>query len=304
MTINIKPTDNFVWYDVQNLSDDDRIFLEKNLSIKKMMLAYAIDPNEQARFQADPLGRFNMIIFSTVTNINNSQIQPVTFIYDTDNQYLISITNHQTQFLTNEMISILADGTPPTEPIGLIMSTMSQQTEAIFDTIETLKNHIARLQEHLTKQGRGRRRIETMLRVKIRTANVANAIHNNNTLIKSLKVFNKQHWQHHLHQQLDTLDIELNQAASMIDIAQTMIDATSDAYSNISDYRLNSIMKWLTVWSILLTIPTIVSGFYGQNVTLPLAHGTFSWVGTLLITLLLIIITTIALWLAGYLKND
>lgn len=304
MTINIKQTDTFIWYDVQNISPDDKNFLEQDLNIPNLFLAYATDPNEQARFQTDSLGQLNMIVFSTVSNVNNSQIKPVTFIYDTDDHYLISITNQQTQFITDVMLHILADSPTPTVPIALILATLMQQTAAVFDTIETLTNHITRLQEHLTQKGRGHRRIETMLRVKIRTANVANAIHSNNTLIQSLKVFNKQHWQHHLHQQLNALAIELNQASSMIDTAQIMIDATSDAYSNIADYRLNSIMKWLTVWSILLTMPTIVSGFYGQNVALPLAHGAFSWIGTLIITLLLIIITVIALWLAGYLKND
>ncbi len=42
------------------------------------------------------------------------------------------------------------------------------------------------------------------------------------------------------------------------------------SYSNILDNSINNTMRSLTVWSLALAIPLIVSGFWGQNMPLSL----------------------------------
>jgi len=49
-------------------------------------------------------------------------------------------------------------------------------------------------------------------------------------------------------------------------------------------------MKVLTIYTIVLSIPTIVSGFYGMNMKLPVADQEWSWVLSLIITLVIILI--------------
>ena len=66
---------------------------------------------------------------------------------------------------------------------------------------------------------------------------------------------------------------------------------TSDVSARVSDpysKLLDQTMKFLTVYSIVLAIPPIVSGFYGENVkTLPFAQNDFAWQITIIITLIL-----------------
>lgn len=52
----------------------------------------------------------------------------------------------------------------------------------------------------------------------------------------------------------------------MANLALEVINSVSDAMGNLSNRDLNWTMKVLTVYSIVLTVPTIVSGFYGENV--------------------------------------
>lgn len=60
----------------------------------------------------------------------------------------------------------------------------------------------------------------------------------------------------------------------------------------------------LTLVTVVLTIPTIVSGFYGQNVQwLPFAQNHTSWLITILITGILMLITVIILWHRGFFKR-
>ncbi len=61
----------------------------------------------------------------------------------------------------------------------------------------------------------------------------------------------------------------------LIELCQTNINSLSnlrEAYSTILTNNLNRIIKLFTSLTIILTIPTIVSSFFGMNVNLPIAH--------------------------------
>ncbi|MBY7146619.1 magnesium transporter CorA family protein, partial [Levilactobacillus brevis] len=49
------------------------------------------------------------------------------------------------------------------------------------------------------------------------------------------------------------------------------------------------------IWSLVLTIPTIITGFYGMNVRLPFASDAISWIFTVLLMLGLMGIVAIML---------
>ncbi|MCL4208496.1 magnesium transporter CorA family protein [Patescibacteria group bacterium] len=54
---------------------------------------------------------------------------------------------------------------------------------------------------------------------------------------------------------------------------------TREAYANILSNNLNKIMKLLTAVTVILTIPTMVSGIFGMNVAIPLSdHPLGFWI--------------------------
>lgn len=58
-----------------------------------------------------------------------------------------------------------------------------------------------------------------------------------------------------------------------------------EAYATILTNNLNQVLKLLTSLTIILTVPMIISSFYGMNVTLPFADSPFAFVGIISITL-------------------
>lgn len=79
---------------------------------------------------------------------------------------------------------------------------------------------------------------------------------------------------------LDDIIIENQQAIEMTDIYRTIIDGTKQLISSVMDNRLNQVMKQLTSITIILSVPTIVSGMYGMNVNLdgmPLAKSLYGF---------------------------
>ena len=60
---------------------------------------------------------------------------------------------------------------------------------------------------------------------------------------------------------------------------------------------MNTIMKTLTLFTVLLTLPTLVFSFLGMNVPLPIDdHSYVSWVIVVGISLILVAIVSIYLW--------
>ena len=70
----------------------------------------------------------------------------------------------------------------------------------------------------------------------------------------------------------DTI-IENNQAIEMTTIYRDIIDSTRELISAVMDNRLNNVMKALTSITLVMAIPTVISGIYGMNLKwLPFAN--------------------------------
>ena len=69
-----------------------------------------------------------------------------------------------------------------------------------------------------------------------------------------------------LDEELEDAVMEHQQAIEMAQIYRNVIDGTRDLMSSVMDLRLNEVMRRLTVITVVLSIPTIISGFYGMNV--------------------------------------
>lgn len=65
---------------------------------------------------------------------------------------------------------------------------------------------------------------------------------------------------------LDDAIVENQQAIEMTDIYRSMVDGTRQLMSTVFDNRLNNVMKILTSITLILAIPTVISGMYGMNV--------------------------------------
>lgn len=70
-------------------------------------------------------------------------------------------------------------------------------------------------------------------------------------------------------EQLEDAVIEARQLLEMTQLSSQVLGQLDDAYNNILNNELNDTMKILTLLSILLTVPDMVTGFFGINVPLP-----------------------------------
>lgn len=68
---------------------------------------------------------------------------------------------------------------------------------------------------------------------------------------------------------LEDVIIENRQGIEMAEVHSNILSGMMDAYASIISNNMNIVMKFLTSFTIILTIPTMVFSFYGMNVKLP-----------------------------------
>ena len=92
---------------------------------------------------------------------------------------------------------------------------------------------------------------------------------------------------------LDDVIVENLQAIEMTQIYRDILKGTRELMSTMIDNRQNEIMKYLTAITIVMAIPTIISGIYGMNVNgegMPFAGSRYGFTIVCGITLLVCVV--------------
>lgn len=97
---------------------------------------------------------------------------------------------------------------------------------------------------------------------------------------------------------LEDVIIENRQAIEMTQIYRDIINGTRELMSTVINNRLNNVMKYLAAITIVMSIPTIISGLWGMNVGgkwMPFSSTPHGFAIICVITMLLCIV--VMLWL-------
>ena len=89
--------------------------------------------------------------------------------------------------------------------------------------------------------------------------------------------------------------IENEQAIEMATVYREVIDSARELFVAVMNNKLNSVMKWLTSITVILSIPMIISGIYGMNVILPLMYDKFAFVYVMIFLILVCTIGVLVL---------
>ncbi|HMN11501.1 MAG TPA: magnesium transporter CorA family protein [Bellilinea sp.] len=76
---------------------------------------------------------------------------------------------------------------------------------------------------------------------------------------------------------LEDVITENQQAIEMSSIQSSILSGMMDAFASIVSNNLNVVMKFLASVTIVLSLPTIITSFFGMNVKLPFADYNFAW---------------------------
>ncbi|MGL4374036.1 MAG: magnesium transporter CorA family protein, partial [Turicibacter sp.] len=107
-------------------------------------------------------------------------------------------------------------------------------------------------------------------------------------LERLLKLEKRDTFEHDL---LEDVIVENRQAIDMSKIYSNILSSNMDVFASVISNNLNIVMKFLTVVSVIIAIPTVVSSFWGMNVPVPFQNNEY---GFLLVSVIAVICTILA----------
>jgi magnesium transporter len=190
-----------------------------------------------------------------------------------------------------DMFKVLANGK------YRLLKTAKRYRFTLYIFLETATRYLTHLREinrsteaiedQLQKSTRNREVLE-LLKYQKSLTYFATALRSNEVMMERVQrtqIFNYYEEDQDL---LEDVLTENQQAIQMTNIATELLAAMMDAFASIISNNLNAVMKILAAITIIMSLPTIVSSFYGMNVDLPFQTLPFAFWLTVGISLLFI----------------
>lgn len=292
---------NYVWLEVTSPSPDEIGKLVRDYQLPRKIKNYMLDRHEQPRATYDMVEHLGILVLRCVSGPNGPQQRTTPLFLGFNDHLLVTVIHvHNQQRLFASL---------PLNPSGkiheLIFRIVSRTLEPYFMALNEIIDRTEKLSNKQLRRITNARLDELSL-LKTRLIYLRSATASNLVALQEFQTIFRQRYQTDDHQSRtiqqalnDTL-VEFRQCQAMFDVVSEEVSESESSFGNLLNNRLNDTMKFLTVWSLLLAIPPIISGFYGENVALPLAGRHLAWVDTLLMTavamLLMIVIYLIHLY--------
>jgi magnesium transporter len=94
---------------------------------------------------------------------------------------------------------------------------------------------------------------------------------------------------------LEDVIIENKQAIEMTNIYSSILSGTMDAFASVISNNLNIVMKSLTIITITLAVPTMISSFFGMNVHNPWENSNYAFLIIIGVSAVCAVLTTLGL---------
>lgn len=296
------PTPTETWRPVTRDDASGLTQLQIDFGITDEMLGYARDDYEQPHMEYDAESDTFLLIYNVPSDKPDTDgylSEPMAFLVTDDR--LITVGSHAVNN-TNAAIAKTVARFGSESVYSLLWQCLLAITDNFVTLVKqqdaTRRQIATRLREHTTKKDLLKiaelaLSADFLVRATIQNAAVLKQIHAS-TRVPGITGTQGE--------QLEDVIIEADQIAEMMNLSSHTLDHLTDSYNTVLNNNLNDIMRFMTVWSILLTVPTIVSGFFGMNVPLPFAHEPLGWIITIIIAAILWI--ALGLLLNRYIRKN
>lgn len=285
---------NNAWININSDLISEYSSIYDTYDIDDEMLEYALDEYENAHIEYNRRTETLTVIYNVLNQAkedNHYETIPMTFIVR--HNQLVTITNQKNEYIVRAMQEEL-EVNPQQSVFTFLFSSLFIISEFYFPTIEKLNREQEALNAMLRKKTT-KSNLFALLDLEIGSVYLVSATKQNAIVLEQLKTQSVFKVLDEVEkEQLEDSLIEAKQLVEMTNINLQILRQLSGTYNSVLNNNLNDTMTLLTIISILLTIPDIVTGFFGMNVAIPftdLPHGwllslgiiLFGWVSALII---------------------
>lgn len=290
---------DFNWYDVNGLNEADSRRLQTEFYFTPEIISYVSDRHERPHYDYDQYTDTHLLVYDVpvwpTTTIKHFTSRPITFLLQ--DKSLFSFHTIETSYVFDEfndpkVLRRLSHAQDVTELLVTFLMYASQYFQRAITQLDAERNDLdVKLSDDIDNKD-----LVELSNIEKSLVYLSSSIQTDQMMLRSLQhsrlTFSKA-----AKEMLDDVLIESSQSSEMVQISRQVTKTLSSTSNNMMNNNLNDTMKFLTVWSIVLTIPTILTGFYGMNVKLPVLGASYDWIIIILITVLLMV------WLISFMRK-
>ena len=265
------------WININSDLISEYSSIYETYEIDSEMLEYALDEHERAHIEYDRRKETLIVIYNVIKqSLSSSQYETIPMTFIVRRNQIITITNHHNEYIVQAMKEELEER-PDMSLFTFLFSSLFMITEYYFPKIERLKKEQGLLSQML-RQKTTKKNLFALSDLEIGSVYLVSATKQNAIVLEQLKTQSVFKVLDDVEkEELEDSLIEAKQLVEMTSINLQILQQLSGTYNNVLNNNLNDTMKLLTVISILLTIPDIVTGFFGMNVQIPFTEHSHGW---------------------------
>ena len=265
------------WININSDLISEYSSIYETYEIDSEMLEYALDEHERAHIEYDRRKETLIVIYNEIMqSLSSSQYETIPTTLIVRRNQILTITNHHNEYIVQAMKEELEER-PDISLFTFLFSSLFMITEYYFPKIEKLKKEQGLLSQML-RQKTTKKNLFALSDLEIGSVYLVSATKQNAIVLEQLKTQSVFKVLDDVEkEELEDSLIEAKQLVEMTSINLQILQQLSGTYNNVLNNNLNDTMKLLTVISILLTVPDIVTGFFGMNVQIPFTEHSHGW---------------------------
>jgi len=265
------------WVDARNVTREDLAKLEKDFGIQAELIADIMDQDEQARIEKED--EYTAIIVRLPVFDQNSEVTysavPVGIILFGDK--IVTICQRSSDVLDDLTGHRIRDFSVKNKS-AFVLNLMGRAALSYLRALKELNKKTAIIERELQESVKNNELVQ-LLSVQKSLVYFTTSLKTNELLLEKLQKSPFIHFKEDEQELLEDVLTDNKQAIEMANIYSSILTGTMDAFASVISNNLNRVMRRLTIVSIVLMIPTLISSFFGMNVDLPFQNLPLAFMG-------------------------
>ncbi|MBQ7244832.1 MAG: magnesium transporter CorA family protein [Alphaproteobacteria bacterium] len=272
----------FSWVNVGNPDHDDFERLQSEYKIDEDNIIDILDPDEQPRLEIEDDYKVIIVRFPIINRENDTlwHTEPLSIIYSSNR--VITVCRKRCDLLDK----IKKDEKTSRE--DFILNILYYIAESYLRLLKELNKRVLEskkgLQQHISKYD-----LMALLEVENSYTLYMAGIKGNVSVLDKLEKMRGFIKTDDAQELAEDVRIEFGQATEVVTSYSKMLKSIKETFESIINMESNRYINRLTMWNIILVIPTVIVGYYGMNVALPFAESNFAAMGIFLVILFLLV---------------
>lgn len=256
----------FSWVNIGNPDHDDFERLQTEYKIDEDTITDILDPDEQPRFEVEDDYKVIIVRFPIINRETDTlwHTEPLSIIYSANR--VITVCRKRCDLLDKIKKS------EKTSREEFVLNIIYYIAESYLRFLKELNKRVLASKKVLQERVR-KKELMSLLEVENSYTLYMAGLKGNVAVLDKLEKVRGFVKTDECKELAEDTRIELSQGIEVVTSYSKMLKSIKETFESVINMDSNTYINRLTMWNIILVVPTVIVGYYGMNVQLPFADN-------------------------------